>query len=86
MKIKVNLPPLGVRSMNLLLNILVKFSPNKMLGGGWELGFFINHLGRNLHVTETSLETKFCSPAIHTVAYFLWNAFTVPQPHPITKL
>ena len=31
-------------------------------------------------VTETALKTKFWSAAIRTVAYFLGNGFTVPQP------
>ena len=34
-------------------------------------------------VTETALKTKFWSAAIRTVAYFLGNSFTVPQPRPI---
>ena len=33
-------------------------------------------------VTETALKTKFWSAAIRTVAYFLGNGFTVPQPRP----
>ena len=34
-------------------------------------------------VTETALKTKFWSASIRTVAYFLGNGFTVPQPRPI---
>ena len=37
-------------------------------------------------VTVTSLETKFWSATICTVAYFLGNGFTVPQPRTIFYL
>ena len=34
-------------------------------------------------VTVNILKTKFLSAAICTIAYFLHNSFTVPQPRPI---